>query len=158
MITRPVRFGLYALGIAINCLQRNDTAYTFFYDLSLMAKPSVLIAFTAYIILNVISCFLIPFIIDYLHNVINGVFIPQSFFFENGIPRQGARPRILAQTTFILVEWIGLLFGLYRLNQWLCKLWSPTQGAQIALWTSIAIAVITAIRLSMMFAFMFKRW
>lgn len=123
-----------------------------------MAKSYVSVALVAYVILNIISCFLIPAIIDYLHHVVNGVLIPQSFFFENGTPRRDARPRILAQTTFILLEWAGLLFGLYKLNQWLSRIWSPTQGAQIALWTSLIIALITAIRLSMNFAFLFKKW
>lgn len=81
-----------------------------------MAKPSVLMAFLAYVILSITSYFLIPFIIDYLHNVINGLFIPQGFFFENGRPRQNLRPLILAQTSFILIEGVGLLFGLYKLN------------------------------------------
>ena len=122
-----------------------------------MVRPSVLMAFLAYVILNVTSYFLIPFIIDYLHNVINGLFIPQRFFFENGRPRQNLQPLILAQTTFILIEGVGLLYGLYKLNQWLCKVWSPMKGTQIALWTSIPISLLIVIRLIMMFAFMFKR-
>ena len=51
-----------------------------------MVRPSVLMAFLAYVILNVTSYFLIPFIIDYLHNVINGLFIPQSFSLKMADP------------------------------------------------------------------------
>lgn len=77
-----------------------------------------LVHFLMFIAVNGLSCLVIPFVLDYAHNFINGIIIPRKLLWD--YTNQIRTIRIEGYTILLLmviVEFIGLFWLLYRFNQ-----------------------------------------
>lgn len=73
------------------------------------------------IAVNVFACYFIPFVLAYAGSYLNGFFIPDFLRWEDGHLRKDLTQLYRLSGLIVLVEWLGLLYGLYRFNKWYCN-------------------------------------
>ena len=80
--------------------------------------------FAIFVAVNGINCIIIPFILDYAHNFLNGVLIPDTLRWnDNNRLRTDQTGWYTAQVIVVIVEFTGLLWLLYRFNQRNTRIW-----------------------------------
>ncbi|SFF26348.1 hypothetical protein [Spirosoma endophyticum] len=105
--------------------------------------------FILFMAVNGLSCVIIPFFLDYAHTYLNGSLIPNSLHWDdNNRLRTNQVGWFTAQVLIVLVEFIGLLWLLYRFSQRNTPIWLVDEPIQITRWVSwLVAAVVTVVSL-----------
>lgn len=105
--------------------------------------------FALFVAVNGLSCVIIPFFLDYAHNFLNGIIIPDSLYWDdNNRLRANQVGWFTAQVLVVLVEFIGLLWLLHRFNRRNIAVWLNDESIQIIRWVSWSVvAVVTIVSL-----------
>lgn len=103
--------------------------------------------FIIFVAVNLAGYLFIPYAVDYAHNYLNGVFIPDSLRWDQaGSQRADQAGWYLAQLSIAGIEWLGLLWLLYRSNRSNAFLWldqRPGLARLVPLLTTGIICMLT---------------
>lgn len=91
------------------------------------------------LVVNVFACYFIPFFLAYAGTYLNGLFMPDFLRWEDGRVRKDLTQFYQVSGLIVILEWLSLLYGLYRINKWYCVfLPYPQSLAMTILATSLA--------------------
>lgn len=108
-----------------------------------MAK---LFYFVLFMAVNGLSCVVIPFFLDYAHNFLNGILIPDRLRWDdNNRLRANQVGWFTAQVLIVLVEFIGSLWLFYRFNQRNTPFWLTNESINLIRWISLFVVAVVMI-------------
>ena len=93
---------------------------------------------------NVFACYFISFFLAYAGTYLNGLFMPHSLRWEGDHFRKDLTQLSRVSGLIVLLEWAGLLYGLYRFNKWYCSFLPYPQS----LVTTILATLLTSLLIS----------
>ncbi|GHB86272.1 hypothetical protein [Persicitalea jodogahamensis] len=103
--------------------------------------------FIIFVAVNLAGYLFIPYAVGYAHSYLNGVFIPNSLRWDQaGGLRADRTGWYLAQLSIAGIEWLGLLWLLYRFNRSNASVWldqRPELARLVALPTTGIICMLT---------------
>jgi hypothetical protein len=94
--------------------------------------------------INAFACYAVPHFLLYAGAHINGLFMPDPPYWINGQLREGLSPLYRIGGLLLILELLGLLFGLYKFNRWYCC-FLPNPQASTAAWIATLLASVSII-------------